>query len=90
MKIILYFLWFLVILAGGLEIGLFLIQGGFGAGHGKFDRVLVWLGLPWSLVPWPEFMIKSDFVWLVFVPIFINVTLILVLTFVVRRCQLAR
>ena len=90
MKTLLYFLWTLIILAGGLGVGLFLLQGGFGAGHGRFDRVLVWLGFPWCLVPWPEFVIKSDFVWLVLIPVSINVIIVLALTIALRRYQFAR
>jgi hypothetical protein len=88
MKPLLYFLWSIVILAGGLEFGLFLMQGGFGAGHGRFDRALVWLSFPWSLIPWPEIVIKSDFIWLVLIPISINVIFVLALTIAVRRHQL--
>jgi hypothetical protein len=85
MKELLLSLWIIVISAGGKATALFLIQGGFGAGGGWFDRALVFLGSPWSLVPWPDVMIKSDFLWLVMLPIMINVVIVLVLTLTIRR-----
>ena len=43
-------------------------QGGFGGGHGDFDRALFTMGLPWAKIPWPEVLIQHDFVWLVALP----------------------
>jgi len=44
---------------------LFILNHGFGGGHGKYDSALGVLGLPWILIPWPDFLFKHDFVWLV-------------------------
>jgi hypothetical protein len=57
---------------------LFFLNGGFGAGHGPYDRALGILALPWILLPWPSFMLKHDFVWLVLVPLVLNLLVVLV------------
>jgi hypothetical protein len=54
---------------------LFLSQGGFGAGHGTFDQVIWYIGLPGTAVTtflplWP-----TDFLALVVLPLAINLTL---------------
>jgi hypothetical protein len=85
MKAVLYLLWLIVIVTGGLASGLFLIQRGFGAGHLRFDRALVLLGSPWSFISWPEVVLKCDFVWLVLLPTSMNVLLVLALTILARR-----
>ena len=87
MKMVLYSLWSVVIVAGGVGCGLFLMQGGFGGGHGRFDLVLFGLGLPWSLVPWPETVTKSDLVWLVVIPLVMNLAVVLAFTIAARRYQ---
>jgi hypothetical protein len=66
---------------------LFLRQGGFGGGHGDFDKVIFVLALPWSEIPWPEFLTKHDFVWLVGLPLLLNVATVLVLAVAVRARQ---
>jgi hypothetical protein len=63
---------------------LYSIQGGFGAGHGDFDKALLILGLPWTFVPWPAFIIKHDVVWLVGLPFIMNIAVALVVVAVVR------
>jgi hypothetical protein len=63
---------------------LFFAQGGFGGGHGRFDGVIFLLALPWALIHWPEFLTKSDFVWLIALPFILNV-LVLLLFARVRR-----
>ena len=51
---------------------LFVGQGGFGGGHGDFDTVIFVLGLPWAGIPWPAFLTKHDFVWLIGLPFTLN------------------
>lgn len=63
---------------------LFWGQGGFGGGHGNFDKPVFILGLPWTLVPWPEFLIKHDFVWLIGLPFALNVLSVFVITTAIR------
>jgi hypothetical protein len=58
---------------------LFAAQGGFGAGHGRFDQALFFLGLPWMLTPWPESLWISDYVMIVLLPLVCNLTVIFVL-----------
>jgi hypothetical protein len=54
---------------------LFWLQGGFAGGAGRFDLVLVALGFPWALIPWPESLGLHDFVWLIAIPLVMNLTL---------------
>jgi len=56
---------------------LFFLNHGFGAGHGPYDRALGILALPWILLPWPGFLFKHDFVWLVLVPLVSNLMVVL-------------
>jgi hypothetical protein len=56
---------------------LFFLNHGFGAGHGPYDRALGILGLPWILLPRPYFVFKYDFVWLVLVPLVLNLLVVL-------------
>jgi len=66
----------LVILAGATSTLLFLIQGGFGGGHGRFDCAIAILGLPWILVPWPEFLYRHDSIWLLVLPFVLNLSIV--------------
>jgi len=59
---------------------LFLKQGGFGGGHGEFDKALFIIGLPWAGIPWPETLIKHDFVWLIGLPFCLNFVTVLLIT----------
>jgi hypothetical protein len=56
----------------------FFLNDGFGAGHGPYDRALGILALPWILLPWPDFMLKHDFVGLILVPLVLNLFVVLV------------
>jgi hypothetical protein len=56
---------------------IFFLNHGFGAGHGPYDRALGILALPWTLLPWPDFLFKHDFVWLVVVPLVSNLVVVL-------------
>jgi len=64
---------------------LFLKQGGFGGGHGDFDKIIFILGLPWTGIPWPQFIIKHDFIWLIGLPLAMNAMSVLAFTVAVRR-----
>ena len=80
----------LILLAGGVALtssAMFLKQGGFGAGHGDLDKPIFLLGLPWSVIPWPDFVTKSDFLWLIVLPFVLNMLSILLLAFLVRRLR---
>ena len=66
---------------------LFLKQGGFGGGHGDFDKALFIMGLPWAGIRWPEMFMKHDFVWLIGLPFCLNVAIVLVITAAVRATR---
>jgi hypothetical protein len=69
-----------VLIAAGMALSstlLFSVQGGFGGGHGDSDWIIFVLGLPWAALPWPEFLIKHDFVWLIALPFVLNFVSIL-------------
>ena len=67
---------------------LFVLQGGFGAGHGRFDQVLWLLGLPSSLlllVPASSVVLTdSDFVNIIVFPTCINLLLLGSIVYLVR------
>lgn len=89
MNKLLHLFWAVVLLAGTTSVALFISQGGFGGGHGRFDLPLFILGLPWCVVPWPELIARHDWLWLVLLPFAINVSLLLAVT-LLRRWRLAR
>src|SRR5438876_7903159 len=64
---------------------LYVIQGGFGAGHGRFDKALFIMSLPWSAVPWPEALARRDYVWLIVIPLTLNLTLLSLFRFLHGR-----
>ena len=64
---------------------LFAAQGGFGAGHGKFDQALFFLGLPWLLIPWSESLWLGDYAMTVLLPLALNLCTVLVVHLVLRR-----
>jgi hypothetical protein len=61
------------IVAGAISAMCFMVQGGFGGGHGDWDVVLWELSLPWTLICWPNVIQSSDFVRLTLLPFFLNV-----------------
>ncbi|HEY2235575.1 MAG TPA: hypothetical protein VGK01_19045 [Candidatus Angelobacter sp.] len=63
----------------------FFLNYGFGAGHGPYDRALGILALPWILIPWPDFLFKNDLVWLVLLPLVLNLLVVLVVGKLVLR-----
>jgi hypothetical protein len=58
---------------------LFILNHGFGGGHGVYDSALGILARPWVLIPWPGFLFRYDFVWLVLVPLIFNLLVVFVL-----------
>ncbi len=63
----------------GADLGVFAlaslmyaVQGGFGGGHGRFDLAIYVLGVPWVLVPWPDWSYARDFHWLILIPFVMN------------------
>ena len=68
---------------------LFMGQGGFGRGHGRFDQVIGILGLPWlwvlELIPWPESLWLGDYVMIVLLPLGCNLAVVLVLWALLKR-----
>jgi hypothetical protein len=85
MNIALRLLCFLVLLAGVTAALLFFVQGGYGGGHGRFDRAIGLLGFPWVLIPWPDTFFKVDFVALVLLPFIINAGFLAILAALRRR-----
>ena len=83
--------WLLIVpVATGLLASLFFVlQGGFGGGHGRFDQVLGLLGLPGSLlllVPESSAVLtNSDFINIIVFPPFINLLLLASIVYLVRR-----
>jgi hypothetical protein len=74
------------ILAGFLlASALFLSQGGFGGGQGRFDFILYLLAIPWVYLPWPEAVwTQGDFYPLVLTPFLMNCSVISVAFMVLR------
>ncbi|MBZ5531788.1 MAG: hypothetical protein LAO20_10180 [Acidobacteriia bacterium] len=65
---------------GLISTALFFYQGGFGGGHGRFDQIIFYLGLPSILfleqVPFPKLFERSDLLQIIWVPTVINVFLL--------------
>jgi hypothetical protein len=60
-----------------LSTVLFFLNHGFGGGHRPYDRALGILALPWILFPWPNLLFQHDFVWLVLIPLVLNLLVVL-------------
>jgi|GEM_PF-5497228 len=65
-------LWVIPLAVAFFSAMLYLIQGGFGAGHGDLDLLLWVLALPWSLIEWPGIFYWRDYLWLIVVPFVCN------------------
>lgn len=59
--------------AGVTSAMCFVVQGGFGGGHGDWDGVIWALSFPWSRISWPDAIQKSDFIMLIMFPFLLNV-----------------
>lgn len=77
-------LYVLCLLIAAVSLAAFAMQGGFGGGHGDWDRVLWVLALPWALIPWPAVVLRHDLVWLTLLPFVLNVLVVTLLGFVKR------
>ena len=66
---------------------IYFIQGGFGGGHGAYDRLLVFLGLPWSLFPLPGLFSRSDLIGLIILPFVFNSLLVTLLNLWFRKVR---
>jgi hypothetical protein len=71
------------ILLGVISNAVFVAQGGFGAGHGKLDFVIMLLAIPWSLpaspygdLPLPDFIKNHDVLLVVWLPALLNMVLL--------------
>lgn len=76
------------LLAGLTASLLFLAQGGFGGGHGKFDGLIVVLGLPTVLMsesaPLPNFITRHDFFLIVALPTVMNTLLFFLVAQIIK------
>jgi hypothetical protein len=68
---------------------LFAAQGGFGAGHGRFDWAIGVLGLPWLaiavVIPLRGWLWLGDYVMIVLLPFVCNLAVVLVLWALLKR-----
>jgi hypothetical protein len=85
MKSVIGILWLLLGLGAFISLMLFVSQGGFGTGQGRFDMVLMLLSSPWCHVNWPEPFYSHDFIWIVAIPWVINGFLLFILTMIIGR-----
>jgi hypothetical protein len=76
-----------ILLLAGCSALVYLAQGGFGGGHGRFDGLLLILGLPWSLIPWRSGLAGADFVWLILLPLALNAALLATILLACRRSR---
>ncbi|MCU1336316.1 MAG: hypothetical protein JWO19_1897 [Bryobacterales bacterium] len=79
----------IVVLAALFSISavLFVVQGGFGGGHGRFDWFIGIVGLPWILLPWPEGFVNFEPVWLLAAPFLIDILLVLGIAKIVKLAR---
>jgi hypothetical protein len=69
---------------------LYWAQGGFGGGHGRFDKTLYVLALPAAALPWPEVLRRRDYMWLIVMPLLVNLSLSALLRAVLARLRASR
>lgn len=71
---------------GLVSSAFYFIQGGFGAGHGRFDFFVILNALPFVrlLESWPLFAMQPELLWIVWVPALINATFLFLLGFAVE------
>jgi hypothetical protein len=78
-----------VLALAAVASALFVVQGGFGRGDGRFDQLIGILGLPWlwvlELIPWPESLWLGDYVMTVLLPLAGNLAVVLVLWALLKR-----
>lgn len=81
---------YIPIVLGTFATVLFLMQGGFGGGHGKFDGLIVVLMLPAIAIvegaPLPESIIRFDYLLIIAIPTLVN----LMVLWLIRRVLMRR
>lgn len=82
MKYLLCVIWSLLSLGALSSTILFILQGGFGGGHLRFDHALYLLSLPWNYMPMPECLLKHDWVHIIAIPWSMNTILVVIVTIV--------
>lgn len=83
-------LYMAAIVTGAVSALCFMVQGGFGGGHGDWDIVIGVLSLPWALISWPDFVENSDFVSLTLLPFLMNMLSITLVRGVLTRSGRSR
>jgi hypothetical protein len=86
-KVLLGFLWAMAELPSLSSLLLYLKQGGFGGGHGRFDEPIFLLAWPWTNLPYPQSLYAADFIWLLLVPFMLNTSIAATITFLVLRTR---
>jgi len=76
-------LWVMDLGITGVALAAFLVQGGFGRGHGALDQLVFLLALPWALVAWPHAVYQHDVVWFVLLPFALNSAVVAIVHVVV-------
>jgi len=79
----------ILVLAGMFSVSavLFVAQGGFGGGHGRFDWFIFIVGLPWILLPWPGSVVNFEPIFLFAIPFFLDVFFVLGIAKIVSLAQ---
>ncbi len=71
----------------GTSLILFLINGGFGGGHGRYDQLVFVASLPWGLLEGalPETVLvrTSDLVMFILIPFILNMALVYIVLWVI-------
>ncbi|MCU1264563.1 MAG: hypothetical protein JWM21_881 [Acidobacteria bacterium] len=75
--------------AGTIATSLFLVQGGFGGGHSRFDSAITTLGFPsimlMNLVALPNSLSVPDILLVVWIPCLINVLIFFLIGVAITR-----
>jgi len=73
----------------GLSTVLYILQGGFGAGHGRYDVAVFFLGLPWVFLM-PDSAMGLYAFWLIGLPWLLNVLTVIIIAFLIRARRARR
>jgi hypothetical protein len=67
------------LICGLAATAMFIMQGGFGGGHGPYDYLIGILGLPsillMEMLPLPDPILEYDILLVVWIPVFVNTLL---------------
>ncbi|MBV9497194.1 MAG: hypothetical protein JOZ54_23365 [Acidobacteria bacterium] len=80
-----FFLYIATVLIGVTSATGFILQGGFGGGHGDWDLVIWLSSLPWILIAWPKVVPMSDAVRMTLLPFILNMLTITVLRAILKK-----